>query len=286
MKALVTGGGGQLGVALTAAAPAGWRVTSLARDGLDIADEQAVRTVVENLRPDLILNAAAYTAVDRAESEPDVAFRINCDGAHCLALAAEAVGARMVHVSTDYVFDGRSGRPYRPDDAPNPLNVYGASKLAGEKAVALASPSALIVRTAWVYAAGHANFVNTMLNLMRRGADLRVVADQIGTPTSCPTLAASLWALAGAKASGVFHVTDAGVASWYDFACAIAEEAVSLGLLESAPPVTPVNSAERPSPTVRPAFGVLDKSETWRVLGAAAPHWRQSLREVLKTLGT
>ena len=286
MKALVTGCRGQLGAAVALIPPKGWQVAALARDELDIGDPVAVLAAVAAAAPDLIVNAAAYTAVDRAETEPDAALRVNRDGARHLAMAATEIGARLVHVSTDYVFDGRAGRPYRPDDAPNPLNVYGASKLAGERAVMKAAPNALIIRTAWVYSANHPNFVNTMLTLMRRGANLTVVADQIGTPTSCITLARAIWDLASLGASGVHHVTDAGVASWYDFACAIAEEAVAAGILDRAPAIVPVNTSERPSPTTRPAFGVLDKSDTWRLLAATAPHWRQSLREVLSTVTT
>src|SRR5665213_1677302 len=200
MKALVTGGEGQLARA--------WAVTALPRAALDIGDEGAVRAAVARLRPDLILNAAAFNAVDRAEGERAQAFRVNRDGAAHLARAGEESGARVVHISTDYVFDGRLGRAYRPDDPPSPLNVYGASKLAGEAAVSAAAPGALIVRTAWLYSPRGANFLTTMLRLMGEGAEARVVSDQVGTPTSTDSLADTLWKLIDREATGVFHVTD------------------------------------------------------------------------------
>jgi len=286
VKAVVTGAGGQLATAWSAAAPPGWTVTSLTRTELDIGEAAAVDSVIGALAPDLVLNAAAYTAVDRAESESDLAFRINCDGASHVARACARLDARLIQVSTDFVFDGRSSRPYRPDDAPNPLNVYGASKLAGERAVAEAAPEALIVRTAWVYGPGGANFLATMLRLMATRPEIGVVADQIGAPTSTATLARALWGLAGKQASGVipggvWHFTDAGVASWYDFARAIAEDAVAAGLIDHAPPVKPIATSDYPTPARRPPFSLLDNSAAYGLLGAPAPHWRVALRRVL-----
>jgi dTDP-4-dehydrorhamnose reductase len=286
-KAVVTGAGGQLARAWSAAAPPGWSVTGLSRADLDIADAAAVERVIGALAPDLILNAAAYTAVDRAESEPDLAFAVNRDGAAHLAAAATRAGARLIQVSTDFVFDGRSGRPYRPDDAPGPLNVYGASKLAGERAAAETAPDALIVRTAWVYGPRGANFLATMLRLMAARPEIGVVADQIGAPTSTATLASALWGLAEKQVSGdimprgIWHFTDAGVASWYDFAQAIAEEAVAAGLIDRAAAVKPIATADYPTPARRPAFSVLDSSAAYGLLGAPAAHWRVALRQVL-----
>ena len=284
MKALVTGGDGQLARALAAAAPAGWTVTALSRQSLDVGDEAAVRAAVARLGPDVILNAAAFTAVDRAESEPEGAWRVNHDGAAHLARAAAEFGARLTHISTDFVFDGRSGRAYRPDDPPSPLGVYGASKLAGETAVLAAAPGALIVRTAWLHSRHGANFLTAMLRLMGQRAEVRVVADQIGSPTSTASLARVVWRLIEADAAGMFHVTDAGVASRYDFALAIAEEALAAGLLGQAPRVIPITTGERPTAAARPAFSVLDNTLTWKRLGHAAPHWRQSLRRVLAAM--
>ncbi|HEY5288667.1 MAG TPA: dTDP-4-dehydrorhamnose reductase [Caulobacteraceae bacterium] len=284
MKVLVTGAGGQLAGAFLAAAPSGWTVIGLGRADLDIGDKDAVAAAVRAHTPDLVVNAAAYTAVDRAESEPDLAFRINRDGAGHLARAAECAGARLVHVSTDFVFDGRASRPYRPDDPTGPLSVYGASKLAGERAVIAAAPDALIVRTAWVYGPAGSNFLSTMLRLMTSQTELSVVADQVGTPTSTRTLAGALWELIAADARGLFHYTDAGVASWYDFAVAIVEEALAAGVLQSAPLVKPISTADYPTAAQRPAFSVLDKTATFTLLGRPAPHWRAALRAVLAEL--
>jgi dTDP-4-dehydrorhamnose reductase len=281
VKALVTGAGGQVARAWIAAAPPGWTIAAASRADLDITDRAAVEAMVAEAAPDLILNAAAYTAVDRAESEPEATFAANRDGPGHLAAAARAAGARLIHLSTDFVFDGRAGRPYRPDDAARPASVYGASKLAGEAAVIEACPEALIVRTAWVYGPVGSNFLATMLRLMAERPELGVVADQIGTPTSTPTLAAALWGMAAAKAHGIWHYTDAGAASWYDFAQAIAEEALAAGLLATAPPVRPIATIDYPTPAARPAYSVLDKSAAYALLGGPAPHWRVALRAVL-----
>jgi dTDP-4-dehydrorhamnose reductase len=284
MKALVIGAGGQLATELMAAPPEGWEVEPISEIELDIRDLAGVRRAVARSGPDLILNAAAYTAVDRAESESEIAWSVNRDGAAHLARAAVEVGARFAHVSTDFVFDGQSSRAYLPDDAPAPLGVYGASKLAGEIAVQETSPEALILRTAWVYSPYGGNFLKTMLRLMGERSEVRVVADQIGTPTSAATLAQALWGLCQAGAKGVHHHTDAGVASWYDFAQAIAEDAPGVGLLKSQPKVLPIRTEDYPTPARRPAFSVLDKTSTWAILGRPSPHWRCAMRDVLQRL--
>ncbi len=281
MKALITGAGGQLAIELERFAPPLAVVTSLRIEDLDIADAAATRASVERLKPDLILNAAAYTAVDRAETEVDLAFAANRDGPANLAAAATASGARMVHVSTDFVFDGEAGRAYPPSAPTDPLGVYGASKRDGELAVLAGAPNALIVRTAWVYSVGGANFVKTMLRLMATRDEVRVVADQLGTPTSAADLARTIWSLVQRDATGMFHFTNAGVASWYDFAQAIAEEAKAAGLLDREVRVVPIRTADYPTPARRPGFSVLDCSATWEVLGAPAPHWRVALREII-----
>jgi len=281
VKALVTGAGGQLASEWAAAAPAGWNVTALTRAQLDIADEGAVEAALSALKPDLILNAAAFTAVDRAEIDPEAAWRTNRDGARAIAQGAARIGAVIVHISTDFVFDGALGRPYQPEDKTAPLNVYGESKRAGEEAVLAAGARALVVRTAWLYACDGRNFMNTMLRLMRERREVRVVADQVGTPTSCASLAAALWAMIELRQAGVRHFTNAGVASWYDFAVAIGEEAQALGLLEGAVSVRPIGTSEYPTPARRPSFSVLDCEATWRALGEPPLHWRQALRATL-----
>ncbi|WP_375401972.1 dTDP-4-dehydrorhamnose reductase [uncultured Sphingomonas sp.] len=281
MKALVTGAHGQLGTALVRSAPEGCAVVAHDRDTLDLTDAAAVRALVDRERPDVILNASAWTAVDAAEANEAAAHAINADAVGTLADAARAIGADLVHVSTDFVFDGERGVPYAPGDEPSPLGAYGRTKLAGELA---AGPDALIVRTAWVYGPTGGNFVRTMLRLMAERDEVRVVADQIGTPTYAPDLAAALWRLHAAGARGVFHYTDSGAVSWYDFAVAIQEEAVAAGLLARTVPVIPIATADFPTPAKRPSYSLLDKSATSALLGKPAPHWRANLRILIKDI--
>jgi len=278
MKALVTGVNGQLGKALLETRPEGWTCVALDRAALDLSDADAIARVVDREQPDLVLNAAAYTAVDRAESEPDLAHVINAGAPAAFAKALGSAG-RLVQVSTDFVFDGTSGRGYRPDDVRNPQSVYGASKAAGEDA---AGDAAIIVRTSWVYAAGGANFVRTMLRLMRERESLSVVADQIGSPTWATGLAQTLWGLAEKQATGIWHHRDAGVASWYDFAVAIAQEASALGMLPRIPAILPIATADYPTPAKRPSFSVIDVTATRAILGDAPVHWRSNLKTMLE----
>ena len=283
MKVLVTGANGQLGRALQEAAPDAMQVRAVSRNELDVTDLMAVHAMLKTWRPDVIINAAAYTAVDKAESEPELAEQGNAIAPRNLALAANEIQARVIHISTDFVFDGSSSRPYLPDSETAPLGVYGRTKLAGEKAVQeVTGERALIVRTAWVYDAVGKNFLRTMLRLMHERGAVKVVADQIGTPTSAASLASVLWQFVlHSELSGVFHWTDAGVASWYDFAMAIAEEAVATGVLRSMPVITPIATQDYPTPAHRPAFSVLDKSTTYTALGVRPVHWREQLRAVM-----
>ena len=283
MKVLVVGGNGQLGKGLLRTAPETARIVSHDLDTLDITDPDAIDAVVSEERPQIILNAAAYTAVDKAESEEDAAFAVNATAVGYLAEAAGRVGARFVHVSTDFVFDGRSGVPYAPSAPTAPLGAYGRTKLAGEKA---AGADALIVRTAWVYAPTGNNFVRTMLRLMAERPEVSVVSDQIGTPTYAPGLAAALWTMVAKGTQGIHHYTDSGACSWYDFAVAIQEEALSAGLLGKAVPVIPINAAEYPTPAQRPHYSVLDKTSTFAVLGGPTPHWRENLRTMMAEIKT
>jgi len=282
VKILITGSGGQVGRALRDAVPAGIDVVPLSHAELDIASEAAVLDCVRRHEPDVILNAAAYTAVDRAETEPDAAHRANAQGPRNLALAARASGARLITLSTDYVFDGTSCVPYTPEARPNPLGAYGESKRAGEEAVREALPDrSVILRTSWVYAATGANFLRTMLRVMEQGT-VRVVADQVGTPTSARTVADVIWRMVvRPDITGIHHWTDAGVASWYDFAVAIAEEAVEAGMLPGNPTVVPISTDEYPTRARRPQYSVLDKRSLARALGITPVHWRQRLREVI-----
>jgi dTDP-4-dehydrorhamnose reductase len=281
MHVLITGAGGQLARALLAAAPATWRCRGLTRRELDLADPDAARALIYRLRPDVLINAAAYTAVDAAQSDPEAAMQVNGIAVGVLAEAMADLGGRLVQVSSDYVFDGETSRPYRPDDARRPLSAYGRSKALGEDR---AGEDALIVRTAWLYTARGRNFLHTMLAAMRAGGEVRVVADQIGAPTWAPRLAQVIWRLVAADERGVHHYADAGVASWYDFAVAIAEEARALGLLACAPCVTPIAAADYPRPAPRPRVALLDTRGALAASGLAPVHWRVNLRSALAEL--
>jgi dTDP-4-dehydrorhamnose reductase len=284
-RALITGAGGQLGWELQRSAPAQWTVRACSRAELDITDADAIARAFEAWRPELLINAAAYTAVDRAEDEPEAAQRINAEGPAQLARACAAAGVHLLHVSTDFVFDGKASRPYRPEDATAPLGVYGRSKCEGERAVCECLPGALLLRTGWVYSAHGSNFVRTMLRLMAERDTLRVVSDQVGTPTWAHGLADVLWAFAARpQLGGIHHWSDAGVCSWYDFAQAIAEEALTMGLLSRPVRVVPIAASEYPTPAARPAFSVLDKRSTLEALGMDARHWRVQLRAMLAEL--
>ena len=279
MKVLVAGGGGQLGRSLALTTPDRAELIAPPKADFDIANEAQVAAVVSNVRPDLLINAAAWTAVDKAEGEKDAARAINATAVGHLARAAATVGARFVQVSTDYVFDGRACEPYRPDTPPAPTSVYGRTKLEGEHQATMHHPAPLILRTAWVYAASGNNFVRTMLRLFAEREEVRVVADQVGTPTHAISLARAIWALQDHH--GTFHWTDAGVASWYDFAQAIHDEALRLGMLSRPVTILPIATADYPTPAIRPAWSVLDKSSSWAVTGPAR-HWRHELIDCLK----
>ncbi|HYW52226.1 MAG TPA: dTDP-4-dehydrorhamnose reductase [Gemmatimonadaceae bacterium] len=283
---MITGAMGQLGYELQRTAPEGIRVVLVGRATLDLGDGDAVNALVEKERPDAIINAAAYTAVDRAESEPEVAEQVNVGAVARLANAARLHGVRLVHVSTDFVFGDGHATPRRVDDATAPLSVYGRTKRDGEAALlSTLGARALVIRTAWLYSAHGTNFVKTMLRLMREREAIRVVADQVGSPTWANSLARTLWAAVDApEVSGVLHWTDAGVASWYDFAVAVHEEARERGLLVRDVAVTPIPTSEYPTPAQRPVYSVLDTTETTRRLGITPSHWRVNLRHMLNEL--
>lgn len=288
MRVLITGAAGQLGQALQQSCPDNVEMLALGRAELDLADPAACRAAVETNRPDWVINAGAYTAVDRAEEEPALAHQVNAEAPGALAAALDQTGGALLQVSTDFVFNGEQGHPYRPDQPCNPLGVYGRTKAAGEQAASAAlSPERLaILRTSWVYGPVGHNFLLTMLRLHAiKAADgecLRVVADQVGCPTSTTTLALACWAILDRGVQGVHHHSDAGAASWYDFAMAIGTLGVTHGLLERAAEVVPITTLDYPTPAARPSFSLMDCTATRSALGLAPMHWREALSEVLR----
>jgi dTDP-4-dehydrorhamnose reductase len=276
-----------VGKALLQAPPADAQLQAFTHSQLDICDATAVQRAIEDLQPQVVINAAAYTAVDRAEDEPEQAEAINAHGAANLAHAVRAVpGCRLLHISTDYVFDGRSAQSYRTDDATNPVSVYGRTKLQGEIAVReTLGERAAVLRTAWVYAAQGKNFLLTMLRLMRERGAVRVVGDQRGSPTTADSIAGALWRIAQRPdVHGILHWTDAGADTWFGFASAIAQEAHAAGLLTTLPTVTAITTAEYPTRAQRPANSVLDTASTIALLRLTPSPWRTNLRSTLEKI--
>ncbi len=290
MKILLTGAGGQLGQALCNSLPPGLELIATGRKQLDLADAQACRAAVDQHRPDWVLNAGAYTAVDKAESEPELAQAVNAGAPRAFAEALAESGGRLLQISTDFVFNGQQGHPYQPTQLRQPLGIYGASKAAGEEAVEAvlgcgAEGAATILRTSWVYGPVGRNFLLTMLRLHRLKAEaaepLSVVADQVGCPTSTLGLAQACWAVIQQQVAGIHHWCDAGAASWYDFAVAIGELAVARALIAEAAEVRPITAVEYPTPAQRPAYSLLACADTCRQLQRQPQHWRAALEEVI-----
>ncbi len=284
---MITGAAGQLGFELQRTAQAGTPVLAVDIGELDLTVPDAVEAFVAAHEPSVIINGAAYTAVDRAEEQPLAAQAVNVTAAAILAQSASRHGARMIQISTDFVFGGATARPWRAEDPTAPESVYGTTKRDGEHAVLSAlGQQALVIRTAWLYSAHGGNFVKTMLRLMRERDEVRVIADQIGTPTWANSLARTIWAaVARPQVFGILHWTDAGVASWYDFAMAIQELALAEGLLTRVVPVRAITTQEYPTPARRPSYSVLDKSATTQALGEVPIHWRTNLHQMLQELG-
>ena len=289
MKVLLTGSSGQLGQELVASSPQVFELIATSRSGgegllaLDLADAEACRDMVRTHRPDWVVNAGAYTAVDRAESEPDIAEAVNAGAPAAFSEALLETGGHLLQLSTDFVFAGQQGYPYRVDQQRNPLGVYGKTKAQGEDAVEqlLGMNRSTILRTSWVYGPVGRNFLLTMLRLHRDRDQLKVVADQVGCPTSTYGLAKACWAVVTRNIGGFQHWSDAGAASWYDFAVAIGELGVSKGLLQRAAKVHPIPAAEYPTPAVRPSYSLLDCTVTRQELGLAGCHWRRALDQVI-----
>ena len=296
MRILLLGGAGQLGTELNGRLGVLGELRVATRSGLladgraceraDFDAPQTLTALISRLAPDIVVNAAAYTAVDQAESDADAAYRVNATAPAAIADACRRCGAQLVHFSTDYVFDGRAGRPYREDDPVAPLGVYGASKRAGEEAVLGSGARYLVLRTAWVYAAHGRNFLRTMLRLAAEREELRVVDDQVGSPTPAGVIAAAtVQVLAqGVDVDGVFHLTTLGQTSWYGFADAIIGGAHRRGLLLRRPRVVPITTAEFPTAAARPACSVLDCSRLRDTFGIGLPDWQDGLGDVLDRL--
>lgn len=295
MKILVTGSEGQLGrdlvpiLARQGHDVAGADITGPGAFALDITDREKTVSSVARLRPEVIINCAAYTAVDRAEKEMDAALAVNRDGPANLADAAGETGALLIHISTDFVFNGSRNVPYDESQTPDPLGVYGATKLLGEQEVAKRLPGHIMVRTSWLYGTHGHNFVKTILRYAGEREALRVVYDQAGTPTSSFDLAGALAVMVDRHASGpapygTYHYSNEGVASWYDFAVRIIEGAGRLGARLRCSHVEPVLTGEYPTPAKRPAYSVLDKKKIKDTFGVSIPHWQDSLERVLNEL--
>ncbi|MFZ1813279.1 MAG: dTDP-4-dehydrorhamnose reductase [Rhizobiaceae bacterium] len=292
MRILVAGRTGQLARALCeVAATAEAEIHCLGRDEMDIADRAAIQNAFERYRPDLLVNAAAYTAVDRAESEAQEAFRINEQGAEKLASATHAAGIPIIHVSTDYVFNGKGNRPYREDDPTDPLNVYGRSKLAGEICVKEANPHHVIMRTSWVYSTWGANFLLTMLRLARERDRLSIVDDQYGTPTFAPDIADAIVRIARRMATGpaseelygVFNFTNQGTTNWFGFAEAIFALAGKKGM--KVPELSAIPTSQYPTPAQRPKYSVLDTERIAGVYAIRPRPWQDALAECMEKIG-
>ena len=285
MKVLIIGAGGQLGWELQQTRPKGIDIQAVDFPEIDLSDPSSIRQCISETSAEWIINAAAYTAVDQAESDRKVAFRINHDAVSDIASLADEKKIRLAHISTDYVFSGKHYSPLQPDDPIDPKSVYGMSKWQGEEAVReILKENTLIIRTAWLYSSHGKNFVKTMLNLMSAGKDLNVIDEQVGTPTWARGLAQAVWASITQSLCGTFHWTDAGVASWYDFAVAIQEEGLAMGLLQQPVTITPVDSSKFPTPAERPYYSILDKRSFWQATKITPIHWRQQLRSMLKEI--
>ena len=286
MKVLITGANGQLGYELQRHYPAHIDLIATDYDTLDITNFSHINRVFALYQPDVVINAAAYTGVDQAENDKQIAWMLNATAPGLLAQVCQQQGCRLIQISTDFVFDGEQSTPYLPDARCAPLGEYGKSKYAGEQAVQEYLPSALIIRTSWLYSAHGGNFVKNILRLISEREQLNVVYDQISSPTWAHTLAYCIWVLLEKKVQGIYHCADNGIASWYDFAITIQQIALSLNLLEKAIPIKPIRSSAYPTPAQRPAYSVMDKTSTEAYLDSSLPHWKSSLHNMLAELRT
>jgi dTDP-4-dehydrorhamnose reductase len=250
----------------------------------DITSPDSVKAILEQQQPTVVINCAAYTAVDKAESEQDAAYSVNVTGAEVLARLSVEYNYKLVHISTDFVFSGEQSTPYTEDAAASPLGVYGQTKYEGEQKIQEFAKDCLIVRTAWLYGANGNNFVKTMLDLASRHPELKVIADQIGSPTWTTDLSNALVKLLQKQAQGLFHFSNSGQCSWHGFAEQIIANGQEMGLLEKTVPVKPIPTSEYPTPAKRPAFSLLNKAKYISLTGEVPPDWQDSLKEMMKEL--
>ncbi|TRU09769.1 MAG: dTDP-4-dehydrorhamnose reductase [Microcystis sp. Msp_OC_L_20101000_S702] len=286
-KVLLIGAKGQVGQELQVTLPQLGEVISIGREELDLTNSEKISQLIREIHPDYLVNAAAYTAVDKAETEPDLAYSINAIAPKIMAESAEKIKAKFLHISTDYVFDGRKNTPYLETDLTNPLGVYGQSKLRGEEEIKTVNSQAIILRTAWVYGSyGKSNFVKTMLRLGKEREELKVVVDQVGSPTWAKDIATAITHLLinVDNPPGIYNFTNSGVASWFDLTKAIFEEAKISGIPLKIQRVIPITTAEYPTPAVRPAYSVLSSQKISQQLGYIPPYWRDSLKAMLNQL--
>ncbi|MCA2619203.1 MULTISPECIES: dTDP-4-dehydrorhamnose reductase [unclassified Microcystis] len=286
-KVLLIGAKGQVGQELQLTLPQLGEVISIGREELDLTNSEKIGQLIREIHPDYLVNAAAYTAVDKAESEPELAYYINAKAPKIMAESAEKIQAKFLHISTDYVFDGRKNTPYLETDLTNPLGVYGQSKLRGEEEIKTVNSQAIILRTAWVYGSyGKSNFVKTMLRLGKEREELKVVVDQVGSPTWAKDIAAAITQLLinADNPAGIYNFTNSGVASWFDLTKAIFEEAKISGIPLKIQRVIPITTAEYTTPAARPAYSVLSGQKISQQLGYIPSYWRDSLKAMLNQL--
>lgn len=277
-KVIVTGANGQLGKALQKLCPSGIDLIPFGSKELDISDKNSCLTIISKISPDFVINAAGYTNVEQAEDEKDAAMRINKDGAYNLAIASNKSGCRLIHISTDFVFDGNANKPYKPHEHPNPLNAYAYSKMLGEQAIlSELGNEALIVRTAWLYSKEGKNFVNTIINLLKTRPLLKVINNQHGTPTCADSLAKAIFVAIEKNVKGIHHFTDGGEATWYEFACEIQRIALKYKLIQEERQIVPILDTEFPTKAKRPHYSVLDKSSFIEATGIVLEPWQYVL---------
>ena len=284
-KLLLFGGSGQLGTAIQGLADARWHIDSPSSVVANLSNVDELARLIAQSEPNIVVNGAAYTSVDEAESEPELAFQINAVAPAAIAAATHKIDALFIHVSTDYLFDGMGNIPYETSAPTNPLNAYGASKLAGELAVARQNPAAIVVRTSWVHSGGGRNFVATAVRILGSGQSMHVVDDQVGAPTSASNLARAVLLFAEQRdASGLFHFTDSGVASWYDVACCVLDTMREMGQVRDDVSVVPINSSLFPQAAKRPKVTLLDTHTTRDRIKWTPPHWRVGVVASTKAL--